>query len=384
MKVVVSGLMASYPMGGMTWHYLQYLIGLQRMGFEVFYIEDTGWWPYSPQLQTFVEDPTDNVAYLSALMQRYGLEDCWSYRDATKGFLGASRERALSAFQSADLFLNVSGACWLRPEYQTCGCSVYIDTDPGYSQIKVAKVAEGDDDKDLVFSVDRMADHQHHFTFGENTGKPGCRVPTDRFNWRPTRQPIVLDEWAPAASGGETEKWTTVMSWSPYAKPLEFHGERYYGKEAHLERLLNLPQKTGFPMELAMSGEAPLERLRNCGWGVVEAGEISASADSYRDYIQSSKAEFSVAKDIYISSWSGWFSERSACYLAAGKPVVTEDTGFTELFPTGQGLLAYETLGQAEACVNAVMSDYSRHSEAARGVAETFFDAEKGFGEACA
>lgn len=376
MKVIISGLIASYPMGGMSWHYLQYLLGFKNLGFDVLYIEDTGQWSYDPRVQSFTEDPKYNILYLSSLLKKYDLNDSWSYRDVNGNYYGVCRESVLNAFRNADLFVNVSGSCWYRPEYQECKKSVYLDTDPGYNQIKVAKLLEGEEDQDLKYSVDRMADHQYHFSFGENIGRNGCLLRTDRFNWQATRQPIVLDLWWPNHMMPQ-KKYTTVMSWSPYNEPIAFQGRQYFGKENHLESVISLPKRNNISMELAMSGEPPYDHLKENGWNVIDARKISMDAEVYRDYIQSSWAEFSVAKDLYVSTMSGWFSERSACYLAAGRPVVVEDTGFSQFIPTGEGLFAFSSFQEAENALSEINSNYVLNSKAARDLAEGYFDAGK-------
>lgn len=377
MKAVVGGLLGSYPVGGMAFHYLQYMLGLRSLGWKVGYVEDTGRWFYDPAEETFVEDASRPVRYLETLMRQFGFADAWSLRDPEGRWHGPVHVGDL--FHDVDLFLNVSGACWLRPEHRQSRRVVYVDTDPGYSQFKAAAVASGHGDPDQRYSVERMAEHHHHATFGENVGQHECGVPTDLFDWIPTRQPIVLDLW-PVKPAPTPARFSTVLSWAPYLEPIRFGEQEFWGKQHEFERMMDLPSRVDARFEVAIAGEAPEKLLRDKGWQVTPATSVSHSPDSYRRYIQSSTAEFSVAKDAYVATRSGWFSERSACYLASGRPVVVQDTGFTDRLSEGMGVHGFRDVEEAASGVKKILAGYEQESLAARAVAEDHFEARKVLG----
>jgi hypothetical protein len=263
----------------------------------------------------------------------------------------------------------VSG-CLARPaEYRAARRLVYIDSDPVFTQVKLAKGQQ-----DFMALVDA---HDVHFSFGERLGPP---LPSTGHRWLPTRQPVLLDEWKSAAA--PTRPFTTVMNWSSY-NVVEFHGSRYGQKDIEFMKFVDLPERVRpARLEIAMNAagknaNAPLGLLRRKGWSFVSPDEVAGSLDDYRTFIQSSKAEWSVAKNGYVQGRAGWFSCRSACYLAAGRPVVVQDTGFGAVLPTGEGLLAFQTLEQAVAAIRAVEADTARHSRAAREIAERYFAADR-------
>jgi hypothetical protein len=379
MLAVITGLIGTFPVGGITWHYLQYVLGFRRLGWTVVYLEDTGQWTYLPSGQTYTSDPTANVAYLSDAMKQFDLADSWSFRGLDGNYYGLSAEQVRRACSDADLFLNISGSCWLRPQYRSDCPTVYLDTDPGYNQFRIAAVANGSTDRRLTKTVDGIAAHTHHLTFAENIGKAECDLPSDLFDWRTTRQPIYLDAWEPAHHRPRPV-FTTVLSWNPYAKPLVFDGHEYYGKEPRFQRIMELPQRVGPGLEAAMGNWPSIEKLESYGWTIIDARSVSHDMGSYRDYLRNSMGELSVAKDVYVETRSGWFSERSACYLASGRPVVVEDTGFSGFLPTDEGILPFTSLEQAAWAIDEINGNYERHAAAARSIAEEYFDSDKVLG----
>lgn len=376
MIAVVTGLIGSYPMGGMTFHYIQYLLGLRQLGWKVLYLEDTGKWFYDPVKETFVDEPGYNIAYLVSQMDQFGLGDSWCLRDAGDRWHGPAAEEMPEVLRNVDLFLNISGSCWLRPEYRACRNIVYVDTDPGYTQFKVAEAAAGNKDEDLRYSVDRMAEHDFHATFGENIGSEECSVPVEIFEWIPTRQPIVLDLWEVTPHEGPLT-FSTVLSWNPYLEPFRFGDELYYGKLKEFERIKSLPLSCEGRFELAVTGGAPEEDLRDNGWEIRDALSASSSPSDYQLYIRASAAEFSVAKDIYVGPRTGWFSERTACYLASGRPAVVQETGFSKILPTGAGLHPFSDLDEAKDAVEKVTSNYAAESAGARATVEQSFESKR-------
>lgn len=368
LRVVVSGLLAQYPLGGVSWDYLQYPVGLHRAGHDVFYVEDTGLWPYDPEQDGISKTCDRNVRHLEDLMARFGMEDRWAYcfpwRDQ---WFGMSESRRREILATADLVLNVSGVLRRPDRIERRGVLAYIDSDPVFTQVKLAR---GQDD--FVSAVDA---HDRHFSFGESL--PG-RSPTSGHEWLPTRQPVLLDEWRHELP--DRPSYTTVMNWTSY-RPVEFGGVRYGQKDEELRRFMDLPRHVDVPLELALASgktaRAPVELLRHKGWKVVDPGVACPDLDAYRAYLQRSRGEWSVAKHGYVVGRAGWFSCRSACYLAAGRPVVVEDTGFDAVLPVGDGLLAFSTLEEAVDALEQVECKYEHHACAARTIAEEYFDADR-------
>jgi hypothetical protein len=282
---------------------------------------------------------------------------------------GISREELTEVIQEADLFLNVSGAALLRDEYMPARRKVLIDTDPGMNHFRNYPkwIAEPRWQGCQWFLA-----HDHYLTYAENLGRPGCILPSFGLDWGTTRPPVVLDRWKAAPPG---ELWTTVMSWKNFPQMLEYQGVRYGAKEMEFRHIEAIPRSCpNSKFEVAVGGAPPVDKWRELGWSVVDSHERSRSAEEYRSYIQASRGELSVAKNVYVDTRSGWFSCRSVCYLAAGRPVVVQDTGFSEILPVGHGLLTFSNDQEAAAAITAVESDYESHAKAAREFAATYFD----------
>jgi hypothetical protein len=368
LRIVVSGLIAQYPLGGVTWDYLQYPCGLARLGHDVYYVEDTGKWPYNPQECGTGRDPRFNVDYLGAVMRAVGLASHWSYRFPGDGrWYGLPDARRREIVSSADLVLNVSGTLERPSDYRGRACLAYIDSDPVFTQLKLARGQQ-----DFRRLVDA---HDVHFSFGERIGETGLDC---GYRWLPTRQPVVLPEWR--AVEPPYEAFTTVMNWTSY-KPLVHEGRTYGQKDLELERFLGLPELVRpTVLEIAVAEgktrRVPRDLLRHRGWRVADPSVACPDPVAYRRYVAGSKAEFTVAKNGYVEGKPGWFSCRSACYLAAGRPVVAQETGFSAVLPVGAGLLSFSNLGEAAAAIASVKSDYRRHADAARELAAAYFDSK--------
>ena len=379
-RLVVLGIAGRSPFAGVAWQALHFLEGFRRAGCEVFYVEDTGDWPYDPDRNTVTDDPRYTVDYVGGLMRWLDLSEGWAYvapDGTTHGMTTAALARLLA---SADALVNVTGATVLREEHLHVPVRMYVETDPVLPQIEVALGRE--------FTIDLLAAHTHHFSFGENLGSPDCPVPVERFRWRPTRQPVVLEWWrrgAEARAAGDG-RFTTISSWRQSGKDATWNGETYlWSKHVEFGKFIDLPARSGRTLELALShGDADaasyavaLEQLAAHGWRVVDALALTVEALPYRDYIAGSRGEFTVAKDQYVRLRTGWFSDRSACYLAAGRPVVTQETGFSKFLPAGEGLFGFETADDAVGALEEIERDYARHSRAAREIGAEYFGAEK-------
>ncbi len=373
LRIIVMGYVVRGPLAGPTWHHLQYVMGLKDLGHDVWYLEDSADHDscYDPVQQMMVADPSYGLAYTQRVFSRAGVGDCWAYHDAHTGrWHGPAGERMPALCRSADLLLNVSGINPLRPWVEAIPRRVLIDTDPVFTQVDILNYEE----------QRRFAQaHNAFFSFGESIGQPGCRVPDDGLPWQPTRQPVVLRAWAPGPPQPEGA-FSTVMLWDSYVER-EWAGQRYGMKSEEMERVLSMPARSSQRFELVLGGPtAPHERLHALGWALADPLALTIDPWLYQDYMRASKAEFSVAKHGYVVSASGWFSERSAGYLACGRPVVVQDTGFSRHLPTGEGLLAFDTLDDALAAVEDVQSRYAHHCQAARELAEAQFDAAKVLG----
>lgn len=360
MKILVAGIIARYPFGGVTWCSVMYLLGLRALGHEVFYVEDTGECIYDPETNTRSEDPGYGTRYIQAALERFALGDRWSFVNFDGAYHGASRDTVRAFCAEADLFINLSGGSWFwREEYARIPRRVFIDSDPVFTQLAIAK---GD-----PWYVDFFRGFTQLFTFGANIGTPACAVPTGEFTWHKTWQPVVTELWsAPAVPPGD--RFTTIMTWR-----IESFSDVDGNKDREFLRYLDLAARTPHRIELAVNG--PQEFLRGHGWTTVDAMSVSRSLWDYRAFIQGSKAEFGVAKHGYVSRRSGWFSDRTECYLAAGRPALVQDTGWSAHLPEGEGLLGFSSPDQALAGLDRIAGDYSRHAARAGEIAREHFDA---------
>ena len=378
MKAVVTGMIASYPVGGVAWDYGQYALGLERLGFDVYYLEDTGWQTYDPVAGYYLDDCSYGVAFLGRYLAQLSpsLGERWHFRAMDGESFGLDAHRIEKIVAEADLFLNVSGGTLCRDAYLACPCKVLIDTDPGWNQF--VNYPRWDANPGWYGSHGYRA-HDHFFTYAERMGQRDCVLPDLGISWRPTRPPVVCDAWEERAPG---RSWTTVMSWDNFRRPIEYQGKSYGTKELEFPKIEDLPTRAPAScFELAVGGsDVPVADWRALGWNVVDSHSVSVTPDDYRHYIECSRGEFSIAKNVYVDTRSGWFSCRSVCYLAAGRPVVVQDTGFSENLPTGEGLLAFSDVGEAVAAIEAVEADYPRHQEAARAIAREHFAAERVLG----
>jgi hypothetical protein len=372
LRIIVTGQIAQYPLGGVTWFYLHYILGFSRLGHDVWYVEDSGQWPYNPSADGLTEGCEYNVNYLDQLMSRFGFAGKWAYRFPWQSqWFGVDQNRREELLHSADILVNVSGTLERPWQYRPIRRLVYLDTDPVFTQVKLAR-----GQADFRKIVDA---HDLHFTYGE---RRSAAVPETGHHWRPTRTPVVLSEW-------RTEQpyrnvFTTVMNWTSH-NSVEYGGVRYGQKDEEFRTYFDLPSRVSpTVLELAIGSgknEAPPRALlSHKGWRLVNPAEVCPDLDSFRTYTESSKAEWGVAKNGYVRGQSGWFSERSARYLAAGRPVVVQETGFSNVLPTGEGILPFRSVEEAAAAIREVERNYDLHSRAARAIAEEYFDSDKVLG----
>jgi hypothetical protein len=372
LRLVVLGMMGRCPFGGQTWLYLNWLRGLSRLGHDVWYVEDDSVWPYDPTVDAVTADCSYAVRHIAECTKGVDLPDRWAFR--LSGVDGACWGLTPSGldelYRSCDALLNVVGATSLREEHLRAPFRVHVETDPVTAELSLAM---GDERTHSI-----LAAHHKFATYGENYGAPDCGVPLNGIEYVTTRQPIDLELW-PMAWNGQAKAFTTIGHYRQDGMDVRFNGEIYrWSKHHEWEKVLGLPSRTSQRFELALAGTSgdDRSRLEQYGWHVGSAFEMSLDIfGRYPAFIRASRAEFTVAKDQNVRLRSGWFSERDACYLASGKPVVAQDTGFSSILPTGRGLFAFTTMDEALAAVEEINRDYRRHCEAAREIATECFEA---------
>ena len=371
-KAVVLGLTSKMPFAGMVFLTMQYLVGLKRLGFDVYYVEEHGKMPWMLMDTNRRDGAEVAAAFIADLMRRFDLGvDHWAFRNPRNRnqCFGLSDDKLNEVFRNAAVILNLHGGTVPRPEHYAGGRLVYIGTDPVEAEVSLDNGDQG--------IVDYLEPHCAFFTWGENYGNPDCGVPySERFPFVPTRQPIVMDFWQPFEEDVIDAPFSTVANWRQH-RSIAFRGEEYHWSK-HLEflKFIDLPRRCEQSFELALVNIDDDERqlLSSHGWRIRDAGTVSLHLDEYRQYIGRSRGEFTVAKDQNVRLRSGWFSDRSASYLACGRPVVTQETGFSNILPTGAGLFGFRTLDEIEDAIGRINADYVRHSKAAQSIARELFD----------
>lgn len=377
-RIVVAGYLVRCPLGGYAWQAAHYLLGLRALGHDVWFYEDNGHYApaYDPETNTCAPAYDYGIRAAGAFLHRLGLGERWVFVDVLRGTEhGPAAGQASALLREADLLLNVAGVNRIPPEKRAGRPAAYVDLDPGITQIRAAN------DDALLRAV--LNEHAHLFTIGENIGTPRSPLPTAGYRWHPTRCPVVIEQWEGTADAGCA--WTTVGQWETPDRDVWWRGERYrWSKRPEWLRFLELPSRTRRRFVIAMdvarrADDPPL--LAAHGWEMVDPRPLSANPWRYRDLIRESRGEFTAAKDLNVRLRSGWFSDRSACYLAAGRPVVVQDTGFGDVLPCGRGLHAVRTLEEAAAAIAAVEADYATARAQAAAVARQCFAAERVLGE---
>jgi GT2 family glycosyltransferase len=372
-KIVLLGMLTKMPVAGVAWQNLHYLLGFERLGYEAYYVETHARTPSA--LMSHEDDDSSALAaeFIAAIMRRFGMSDRWAFRalhDDGRCF-GMSEAELERLYGSAELLINLHGGTQPLPELAATGRLVYLETDPVQLQLELQH--------GLQETVDFLEPHSAFFTFAENWDSPDCRLPhSDRFEFHSTRQPILLDLW-PDRSPQPADVFTTIGNWRQDWREVTFEGERYsWSKHQEFLKHLDLPARSGQSFELALSSCEPSERemLRGRGWRVRDGLEVSGGIDRYRDYIGASRGEFTVAKEQNVRLRTGWFSDRSATYLASGRPVITQETGFSNVLPTGRGLFGFDSAEEALGAVEAIDADYTAHASAARDLAREYFSHE--------
>jgi hypothetical protein len=371
--LVVAGALANkLGNGGEAWVRLSYALGLQKLGFRVHFVEQIAraTCVNSDGAQAPFEG-CQNRAYFQQVVEEFGLADAATlvYGDGEQT-QGLRFSELLDLAESAELLLNVSGHLALDPLMRRLRRKVYLDIDPGFTQFWHAHGNLGA----------RLGGHDDYFTIGENIGTAACSIPTGDIRWRHTRPPVVLEQW-PVQGAGQRDRFTTVANWRGPFGALEFGGRTYGLKVHEFRKLLALPERAPGTYEIALNihpaDDKDLRLLKEQGWRIVDPRLVAAEPLEFRRYVQGSGAEFSVAQGVYVDTASGWFSDRTVRYLASGKPVLVQDTGFSHIYPVGEGLVPFRTLDEAVSGAESIVRDYERHARAARALAAELFDSDR-------
>ena len=362
-KVVLLGMMSKMPVAGVVWQYLHYLLGFERLGYEAYYVEAHGRTPSMLMASGETADASGRAAaFIATIMRRYGLSDRWAYRALHRDgrCFGMTEGRLEGLLGSAELILNLHGGTKPLPELRATDRLVYLETDPVQLQLELAEGYEA--------SYEFLEPHAAFFTFAENIGQPDCGLPvSDRFRFQTTRQPVLPDLWETARPPAH-DRFTTIGNWSQPWRDVSIDGAVYtWSKDEEFKKLLGLPARAGERFELALSSYEDDDRalLEEHGWRVRPAMEFSTDLVAYRDFIAASAGEFTVAKDQNIRFRTGWFSDRSATYLASGRPVITQDTGFGHALPVGEGLFAFTSEEEVVEALARIDAEPERHRRAA-------------------
>lgn len=374
--VIVSSVVANKCLnGGNAWVVLSWIRGLRRLGCDVHFIEQL-----APQdCVDALGRPADfeksvNLAYFKRVFAAFGLSNAATciYAEGARTF-GLSWAELCDLCDAADLLVNITGHLTLEPLKMRIKKKAYVDLDPGYTQFWQAGGCDGA----------RLPGHDYYFTVGENIGTADCAIPTGGIDWIPIRPPVVLEDW-PVVDGNPDGRFTTVASWRGAFGRVRW-GDRLYGQKAHeFRKFMELPRRVPCPFEIALDiHPADLEDqiwLSQCGWHLVDPRAVAANPIRFRDYLQSSRAEFSAAQGIYVETHSGWFSDRTVRYLASGRPALVQDTGFSHTLTASGGLVSFRTLEEAIAGAEHISSEYSAHCRAARAVAAEYFNSDRVLG----
>jgi hypothetical protein len=376
-SIVVSSVIANkYLNGGNAWVVMSWVLGLKRLGFQVYFLEqiDRDSCMDATGAVTAFENCT-NLAYFEQVIEQFGLSGSAAliYQNGDKTY-GLTYAELLDIADAADLLVNITGHLTLEPLMRRLRRKVYLDLDPGFTQFWHAAGSAGP----------RLEGHDFYFTVGENVGTPPCPIPTGDIRWRPTRQPVVLDHW-PVSGDGDRDRFTTVATWrGPYG-PIQYHTKTFGLKVHEFRRFIELPERAQQTFEIALdihpAEGKDVDLLRRHGWQIVNPKVATPDPAAFRRYVQGSGGEFSVAQGVYVETESGWFSDRTVRYLTSGKPALVQDTGFSRNYPVGEGLVAFRTLEEAVACAQRIAADYDHNCRAARSLAEEYFDSDKVLGQ---
>jgi len=380
LRIIVGGMVGQFPLGGVAWDYFHYLLGLSELGHDVYYHEDTWCWPFDPVKGFPSDDPTYAINFLRSFFRQHAphLADRWHFLFLHEQSFGMERSRFDEIARTADVFLNVSGASFFPEALNPSAIKVFMDTDPGYNQIMLHERHKWSQNVDRW--CQQVASHDRHLTYAENIYADDCLLPRLDFDWRPTRCVVTLPPWEsirqqpPPANA----PFTTVMSWTFFGGPLTYNGREYGAKGPEFNRFNDLPKRSKVPIFVAIAGQhKPGAEIVAAGWNMADGWPLTLTPESYMKFIADSAGEWSVAKNVYVAPRTGWFSGRTACYLAAGRPAVVQETGWSEYVPAGEGIIAFNTLEECLDALDRVTADPHRHRTAAYEIAREYLAADR-------
>ncbi len=368
-RIVFGGYMFRYPMGGMLSNTLHYLIGLKKLGHDVYFIEKSGWNNscFDPIKKQSSNDCTYGVSHVGELLDRFELKEKWCFLDFDNNYYGLKKNKLLELLNSADIYIDYGAHGTWENETKKITVKVLIDGEPGTTQIKMQMNLE---------SGKEIPNYDYYFTVGQNLGNENCNIPTINKTWHKIFHPVDCSQFSEVEYSNKGS-YTTVMNWQSRDNVF-FKGKEYGHKDMEFEKIMSLPQKVSQKLEVAVAGKnTPKEKLIKVGWNIVDAHEVTISYDSFIDYIIQSKGEFSVCKNIFVTTNSGWFSDRSAVYLACGKPVIMQDTGLEGHLHLEKGFFVFNKLEEAISAMEEVNRNYQKHSKWAKELAFEYLDAKK-------
>ncbi len=379
LRIIVGGLVGQYPLGGVAWDYFHYVLGLHQLGHDVYYDENTNTWPYDPVKQQPSDDGSFNAGFIDRFFARYApeLRGKWHYQLLLKDHYGMSAQAFAEVAGSADIYLNVSGSNLMPANLNPRCLKVYMDTDPGFSQIGLQESLIKDGKEKGRYA--EVAAHDRFLTYAENIWAQDCRLPRVDLPWQTTRPIATLGDWdAVRRQSPKDDALTTVMTlnFTKENKKFHYNGVDYFDKRVEFEKFMDLPGRVKTPLRLAMGSNSGIEPILSRGWQVTPAYDVSSTPEAYQQFIADSAGEWSIAKNFYVATHSGWFSCRTACYLAAGRPAVVQDTQWSRYVPSGAGVLAFSTLEQAVAALEDLAGNYAKHRVAAWEVARDYLSPE--------
>lgn len=369
-RIILNGSIAKYPVAGIVQFVLAWILGLNRLGHRVFFIEKCEWENacYDMKNKEMTDDASFGVEYLKGLFKSYDMDDRWCFKDFKGNYFGMSENSLRKIFKNADLYFDLEWTSWEEGS-ENVPVKAFFDGEPGWFQIKLHR---------LVEKGDPLIRYDYYFTDGLNIGTPGNIIPTAGIDWKKTLAPVLLlnnrsDYRVPLNDA----PFTTVMSWQAH-KEVSYLNQVYGQKDKEFSKFLELPSLTHQPLEIGVSGSnIPSKTLEANGWKIKNANEISCSLKDYHNYLAASKGELCIAKNVFVATNSGWFGERAGYYMQKGRPVVSQETGFSQHIPCGEGLFAFENNEQAVAAIESVVSNYDHHSKKAKEIVGDYFDAEK-------
>jgi hypothetical protein len=375
LRIIVGGMVGQFQLGGVAWDYLHYLLGLHELGHEVYYDENTCTWPYDPIKQEPTRDGRLAAAFIDAFFDRYcpELGSRWHFNLLKEESYGMTRDQFDRVAATADIYMNISGACMLPDKLNPHCRRVFLDTDPGFSQIGLYNLVQKEGKHCTRY--DEVASHDTFLTYAENIHASDCNLPTLNLKWVPTRPIATLLHWNWCRRVKPREEaFSTIMTldYPGTLDSLNYGGRNYYDKRPEFEKFIDLPQHTRAILRPAIGRHTGLKRILEKGWQVRPAYPVSDTPHHYQEFIAESYGEWSIAKNVYAELNTGWFSCRTCCYLAAGRPAVVQDTAWSRYIPSGEGVIGFRTLDEAAAGLEAVRLNYARHQQAAYEIAHDY------------